>query len=138
MNSLSAERNNTSSSAIFDAVKSGKRPSLESEAPSGKRAKLFKDGEELPICAVCLGRHPHRIIECTVLKTWNQKFDTFARRENKALLAKDGRRLCTKWQQPSGCQEGHVNHHVCSGCGSPVHGASRCSRAQRAHGTNPL
>ncbi|KIM66661.1 hypothetical protein SCLCIDRAFT_38255, partial [Scleroderma citrinum Foug A] len=68
----------------------------------------------LSICAVCLGRHPHRVVECTSPKTWDQQYDTFAKRKLKILLTKDGKRLCTKWQQSTGCHEDHMNHHLCS------------------------
>ncbi|KAG1730822.1 uncharacterized protein EDB91DRAFT_1030846, partial [Suillus paluster] len=83
-------------------------------------------------CAVCLGCNSHRTVECTTPRTWNNLFDTFSERINKALWTKDGRQLCTSWQREEGCTNNqHNSKHICSGCGASNHGAQRCTRAQK-------
>ncbi|KAG3229900.1 hypothetical protein P692DRAFT_201701923, partial [Suillus brevipes Sb2] len=83
-------------------------------------------------CAVCLGRNPHRTVECSASRTWDNLFDVFSERIKKALWTKDGRQLCTSWQREEGCNSTHGYKHLCSGCGSSEHGAQRCTRAQKA------
>ncbi|KAG1863255.1 hypothetical protein DFJ58DRAFT_617556, partial [Suillus subalutaceus] len=73
-------------------------------------------------CAVCLGRHQHRTIECATSHTWNGQHETFAKRIQKGLWTKDGKQICT----PK-----HDARHVCSGCGATTHGALKCPRAQK-------
>ncbi|KAG1851942.1 hypothetical protein F4604DRAFT_1490668, partial [Suillus subluteus] len=83
-------------------------------------------------CAVCLGRSPHRTIECVAAQTWDKKFDTFLERIRKGLWTKDGKQLCTGWQREEGCNvPRHDAHHFCSGCGATTHGAQKCPRAER-------
>lgn len=98
-----------------------------------KRTKTFRDpNAPLPCCAVCLGRNPHRTIQCTKTLTWDGKHDTIAERINKALWTKDGKQLCTAWQRDEGCDSTrHDSRHVCSGCGATTHGAQHCPRAQK-------
>lgn len=92
----------------------------------------------LPACAVCLGRHRHLVIDCRATKLWDQKRDAFAERIHKALFAKDGRRICAKWQREEGCSERHDSKHFCSGCGAPSHGAQRCPHAQKIQPNNTV
>ncbi|KAG2141363.1 hypothetical protein DEU56DRAFT_715388, partial [Suillus clintonianus] len=54
-------------------------------------------------CAVCLGRNPHKIIECKSLKTWDNTFNTLTTRLSKVLTMRDGRPICSDWQRASGC-----------------------------------
>ncbi|KIK32912.1 hypothetical protein CY34DRAFT_31130, partial [Suillus luteus UH-Slu-Lm8-n1] len=69
----------------------------------------------LPCCSVCLGRNPHRTIECAATLTWDGKHDTIAERISKALWTKDGKQLCTAWQQEEGCDSTrHDSRHICS------------------------
>ncbi|KAJ8589220.1 hypothetical protein M405DRAFT_699374, partial [Rhizopogon salebrosus TDB-379] len=83
-------------------------------------------------CAVCLGRHPHRTVECSASHTWDKQHETFAERVHKALWTKDGKQICTAWQREEGCSvPKHDAHHVCSGCGMAQHGAQRCPRSQK-------
>ncbi|KAH7903907.1 hypothetical protein BJ138DRAFT_1019880, partial [Hygrophoropsis aurantiaca] len=84
------------------------------------------------ICAICLGRHPHKVIECCAPRTWDKRFDTFCSRFNKAIITKDKQSICSKWQRDEGCTDRHDDKHLCSGCGAATHGASRCPRAQNA------
>ncbi|KAG2113857.1 uncharacterized protein F5147DRAFT_680107 [Suillus discolor] len=88
---------------------------------------------------VCLGRHPHRTIECTAKQTWDKKFETCAERIRKGLWAKDGKQLCTAWQREEGCTTPkHDARHACSGCGAATHGAQRCPRAQKADAADAI
>ncbi|KIK80560.1 hypothetical protein PAXRUDRAFT_41564, partial [Paxillus rubicundulus Ve08.2h10] len=68
----------------------------------------------LPICAVCLGRDRHLVIECKASRIWDSLFDTLAEHINKALFIKDGRNICSKWQREEGCTDKHDNRHFCS------------------------
>ncbi|KAG2754173.1 hypothetical protein P692DRAFT_20759062, partial [Suillus brevipes Sb2] len=93
----------------------------------------------LPCCAVCLGRHPHRTIECAATQTWDKQFDTFSERIRKGLWTKDGKQLCTAWQREEGCTTPkHDACHICSGCGATTHGAQKCPRAQKASTTDSV
>ncbi|KAH7909878.1 hypothetical protein BJ138DRAFT_1009937, partial [Hygrophoropsis aurantiaca] len=83
-------------------------------------------------CAVCLGRHPHPVAECCAPRTWDDRFETFCSRVHKNIVTKDKKILCTRWQREEGCADRHDHKHLCSGCGSASHGASKCSRAQSA------
>lgn len=98
------------------------------EAPIYSCRGLFIQQQE-----VCLGRHPHRTIECTAKQTWDKKFETCAEHIRKGLWAKDGKQLCTTWQREEGCTTPkHDVRHACSGCRATTHGAQRCPRAQKA------
>ncbi|KAH7917417.1 hypothetical protein BV22DRAFT_1026357, partial [Leucogyrophana mollusca] len=89
-------------------------------------------------CAVCLGRHQHRTVDCTTARTWDNAHDTFSERIRKALWTKGGKQLCTKWQREEGCSDKHDSKHICSGCGATTHGAQRCPRAEKAPTTNAV
>jgi hypothetical protein len=96
-------------------------------------------GRVLSACAVCLGRHPHKIIECNTATTWDKSLPTIALRSNKVLSLRDGRPICADWQRSAGCSSSrHDNRHICSGCASPTHGAQECPRAQKASGPHSL
>ncbi|KAJ8589189.1 hypothetical protein M405DRAFT_818456 [Rhizopogon salebrosus TDB-379] len=93
----------------------------------------FTSSSRLPCCAVCLGRNPHRVIDCTMSRTWDNLHNTFSERVNKTLWTKDGRQLCPAWQRTEGCSNPkHDTRHICSGCGATSHGAQNCTRAQTA------
>ncbi|KIK79409.1 hypothetical protein PAXRUDRAFT_41961, partial [Paxillus rubicundulus Ve08.2h10] len=42
----------------------------------------------LPICAICLGQHRHTmpVVQCLARRTWDDKYDTYCERINKAIL----------------------------------------------------
>ncbi|KAG1719773.1 uncharacterized protein EDB91DRAFT_1065331, partial [Suillus paluster] len=83
-------------------------------------------------CAVCLGCNPHRTVECSASRTWDNLFDIFSECIKKALWTKDGHQLCTAWQCEESCDSTYHSHkHLCSGCGSSEHGAQRCTCAQK-------
>ncbi|KAF8833951.1 hypothetical protein BDN67DRAFT_862885, partial [Paxillus ammoniavirescens] len=83
-------------------------------------------------CPVCLGRHPHRIIDCRATKTWDDVFDTLCTHINRALVMRDKRPICNDWQRETKCSStSHDGHHICSGCGASSHGAQTCPRAQK-------
>ena len=55
----------------------------------------------LPICAICLGHHRHSmpVIQCPARQTWDDKYDTYCERVNKAIHIRDsGATLCSLWQ----------------------------------------
>ena len=92
------------------------------------KASAFQNNT-LSICAVCLGRHKHSVpvVFCAAKRTWNDQFDTFIERFNKALRVKDtGTILCSMWQRESGCHKKHDGMYACLGCGGLTHGASSC------------
>jgi len=115
-------------------------PPSSPDSRTTKRPRTFRDpNTPLPCCAVCLGRNPHRTIECNKAHTWDNKHDTIAERVNKALWTKEGKQLCTAWQREEGCDSSkHDSRHLCSGCGAVTHGAQRCPRAQKAQPNNAL
>ncbi|KAG1851636.1 hypothetical protein DFJ58DRAFT_661505, partial [Suillus subalutaceus] len=83
-------------------------------------------------CAVCLGRHPYKIIECKATKTWDNVSDTLCIRVGKVLTMRDSCPICSDWQRVSGCREtSHDCQHFCSGCAASSHGVQACSRAQK-------
>ncbi|KAI6008956.1 hypothetical protein EDC04DRAFT_2581823 [Pisolithus marmoratus] len=92
----------------------------------------------LPACTVCLRRHCHLVIECKATKIWDKTQDMFTERIHKALFAKDGCHLCTKWQREEGCTKHHDSKHFCSGCRVPSHRAQRCPHVQRVQPNNSL
>ncbi|KAG1867123.1 hypothetical protein C8R48DRAFT_704315 [Suillus tomentosus] len=116
---------------------SQKRPFAHAEDSPGSSKKVRVSrppaaAGTLPCCAVCLGRHPHRTVECAATQTWDKCFDTFSERIRKGLWTKDGKQVCTGWQREEGCSTPkHDAHHVCSGCGANTHGAQKCPRAQK-------
>ncbi|KIK45149.1 hypothetical protein CY34DRAFT_78444, partial [Suillus luteus UH-Slu-Lm8-n1] len=90
-------------------------------------------GNVLSACTVCLGRHPHRVVECKATKTWDEAFDSLCMRSNKSLTMRDGRQICSDWQRASGCDNTtHDCRHICSGCAASTHRAQMCPRAQKA------
>ena len=96
-------------------------------------------GRVYSACAVCLGRHPHRVIDCTATTLWDGSLPALSTRSNKVLVMRDGRALCADWQRSSGCPTArHDNRHICSGCASTAHGAQECPRAQKVSGSNSL
>ena len=126
---------------------SPERPHLPtSDAKSDPSLKNFRldfqagtAGRVYSACAVCLGRHPHRIVECAVPMLWDNSLPSLALRSNKILSMRDGRAVCADWQRVSGCPSSrHDNRHICSGCASSSHGAQECSRAQKASGPHSL
>ncbi|KAF8131386.1 hypothetical protein EV363DRAFT_1099987, partial [Boletus edulis] len=85
-------------------------------------------------CAVCLSTKPHTVpvAECDKDKTWDGKHETFAKQVNRQLITKaNNQRLCMKWQRREGCINKQCFAHICSGCGTALHGAIQCPRAQR-------
>ena len=96
-------------------------------------------GRVFSACAVCLGRHPHKVVDCTEVNLWDNSYPSCAIRSNKALTMRDGRSVCSDWQRVSGCPSStHDFRHICSGCASPSHGAQGCPRAQKSPSSNSL
>ena len=96
-------------------------------------------GKVYSACAVCLGRHPHKIVDCVAPSLWDNSHPALAIRSNKILSMRDGRPICGDWQRLSGCNSArHDNRHLCSGCGSTAHGAQGCPRAQKIPSANSL
>ena len=84
-------------------------------------------GRVYSACAVCLGRHPHKVIDCTAAMLWDNSLPTLATRSNKVLVMRDSRALCADWQRAAGCPTSrHDNCHICSGCASTSHGSQEC------------
>jgi len=105
------------------------------------RDKINNENEPLPACAVCLSRELHSVpvVECDANKTWDLKYDTFAKRVNRTLVGKaTGQRICSRWQCKDSCSDKHSHAHLCSGCRSSSHGAQSCPRAQKSQGNNPI
>ena len=116
------------------------RPSS-SDKPSHRNPdfQASTSGRVYSACAVCLGRHPHKIVECSAPSLWDKSLPTLAIRTNKILSLRDGKPICADWQRSSGCSSSrHDNRHICSGCASPSHGAQECPRAQKASGPHSL
>ncbi|KAG2753064.1 hypothetical protein P692DRAFT_20681627, partial [Suillus brevipes Sb2] len=91
------------------------------------------NGTPLSACAVCLGRHAHKIVECKAAKTWDNAHDTLCTRVGKILTMRDSRPVCSDWQRVSGCNNAtHDRRHFCSGCTASSHGVQNCPRAQKA------
>jgi hypothetical protein len=120
--SLSPEH--TRKPAVF-----GSKPNFQSSA----------GGRVYSACAVCLGRHPHKIVECAATRLWDNSHSSVATRSNKILTMLDGKSVCGDWQRHTGCpNSSHDHRHFCSGCASPSHGAQGCPRAQKITSSNPL
>ena len=53
-------------------------------AASGNRLNFQSSagGRAFSACAVCLGRHPHKVIECTAAKLWDNSHSSVAIRSN--------------------------------------------------------
>ncbi|KAG2121742.1 hypothetical protein DEU56DRAFT_746478 [Suillus clintonianus] len=114
--------------------RNARRPS--SPDPNKRSRQDFRSsasGSSLSACAVCLGRHPHRIVECKATKTWDNAADTICTRVSKVLTMRDGRPICSDWQRVAGCSDTtHDKRHFCSGCAASSHGVQTCARAQKA------
>lgn len=96
-------------------------------------------GRAYSACAVCLGRHPHKIIDCNSPTLWDKILPTLTHRINKVLSMRDGRAVCADWQRAVGCTSSrHDNRHICSGCASPSHGARDCPRAEKITSSHTL
>ena len=112
------------------------------KASSSSRRPYFQagtGGRVYSACAVCLGRHPHKVIDCAATMLWDNTLPALATHSNKVLVMQDRRALCADWQCASGCPTSHHdNRHICSGCASTSHGAQECPRAQKSSGSNTL
>ncbi|KIK36577.1 hypothetical protein CY34DRAFT_94122, partial [Suillus luteus UH-Slu-Lm8-n1] len=87
----------------------------------------------LSACAVCLGRHAHKIVKWKAAKTWDNAHYTLCTRVGKILTMRDSRPVCSDWQQVSGCSNAtHDRQHFCSGCTASSHRVQTCPRAQKA------
>ena len=64
-----------------------------------KKPRFRAPTDLLLVCAVCLGRHQHRVVDCSEEFTWDKKFPTFAMRMGKSLFTRDrSQKVCAKWQ----------------------------------------
>ena len=97
-------------------------------------------GRVYSTCAICLGCHPHKIVECNSTMLWDNSFPSLATHSNKLLTMWDGSKfVCTDWQCTSSCSTSrHDSRHFCSGCASPSHGAQEFPRAQKVLSTHSL
>lgn len=108
-------------------------PSPDSYKRSRQDFRSSANGTPLSACAVCLGRHAHKIVECKAAKTWDNAHDTLCTRVGKILTMRDSRPVCSDWQRVSGCNNAtHDRRHFCSGCTASSHGVQNCPRAQKA------
>ncbi|KAF8164529.1 hypothetical protein BJ912DRAFT_808090, partial [Pholiota molesta] len=84
-------------------------------------------------CAVCLGCKKHDVRRCKATRLWDDSGETYAERSGGNLVRRrDGHPLCFDWQITQGCRSrSHDSSHLCSGCGSPRHGARSCPLAER-------
>jgi hypothetical protein len=98
-----------------------------SASPNRGRTDHHDRPRDLSACALCLGRHPHRVSECRATQTWDGK-TTYCTRDHKGqLINPRSQTLCLDWQRPRGCTRGdHAARHKCSGCRSKSHGAQTC------------
>ena len=119
-----------------------RRPSsADRPAGSGRKPDFQSStsGRALSACAVCLGRHPHKIVDCTSSRLWDNSQPALAIRSNKVLSMRDGKPICGEWQRAAGCHNtSHDFRHICSGCTSSSHGAQECPRAQKIASANSL
>ncbi|KAG1815849.1 hypothetical protein DFJ58DRAFT_739837 [Suillus subalutaceus] len=63
-------------------IRASVQPHLNTPAGERSRGRIFAQAqaeEFLSACAVCLGRNPHRIIECKATRTWTTPATPFAR-----------------------------------------------------------
>ncbi|KIL59849.1 hypothetical protein M378DRAFT_60503, partial [Amanita muscaria Koide BX008] len=85
----------------------------------------------LTACAICLGRHPHKISECRAVTLWDGKTASRCTKHDGQLTNPHRRPICLDWQRPGGCNHrDHSERHECSGCGASQHGAQQCPLAQ--------
>jgi len=103
--------------------------------PPGARGGFREgSGDAYPPCAVCLGRHEHKVAECCATRTADGAFPTASRRKDRKLVLHSGQPLCYRWQGPASCTSSrHDDQHICSGCGQSSHGLASCSRLPSAH-----
>ena len=116
-------------------------PPYEKASAPGRRPdfQASTGGRVYSACAVCLGRHPHKIVECAATMLWDNSLPSLALRSNKVLTMRDGRSVCADWQRVSGCPSArHDTRHICSGCASSSHGAQDCARAQKTVSSNSI
>lgn len=82
------------------------------------------------VCTLCLGRHPD-LSKCTEKKTWDGKPTHCQQGSNGCLINPKNKSICMDFNFQRGCQYVGTSHqHECSGCGSLLHGASKCPQAQ--------
>lgn len=99
-------------------------PQPRTKNPGGDRATRSA-------CPKCLGRNPHRVLECNSPLLWNGAKCYVSRTAEGRLVDPRGEVLCTDWQHPNGCSLTHrAAKHNCSGCGQDSHGAQECDLAQ--------
>ncbi|KAF8126028.1 hypothetical protein EV363DRAFT_1174852 [Boletus edulis] len=101
--------------------------------PSSQQHRSKATGERATksVCPKCLGRNPHRILECNSPTLWSGGKCFVTRTNEGRLVDPKGEVLCTDWQRPNGCSLVHRSaKHNCSGCGSSTHGAQACDLAQ--------
>jgi hypothetical protein len=83
-------------------------------------------------CAICLGRHHHKVYKCNSITLWNGEKPHCHRNEQGCIINPNGSTICSDWQRPIGCaSSGSGHHHECSGCGKGDHGAQECPRVQK-------
>jgi len=120
--SASPDHHNTGKQHHTDRSSSSKKPLFQ----AGTSGRVYS------ACAICLGHHPHKIIDCNVPTLWDKSLPTLALQTNKALSMRDGKLICADWQRVAGCTSScHDNHHICSGCTLSSHGAQDCPRAEK-------
>lgn len=106
---------------------------VKAEFPAGTAGRVYS------ACAVCLGRHPHQIVDCTTSTLWDSSLPSLAIRSNKILSMRDGRSVCGDWQRALGCPSTrHDVRHFCSGCASSAHIAQECPQAQKVANAHSL
>ncbi|KAF8129555.1 hypothetical protein EV363DRAFT_1264033 [Boletus edulis] len=92
--------------------------------------KPFGDRGPHSVCPKCLGRNPHRILECNSPTLWNGAKCHVTRTPEGRLLDPKGVVLCTDWQRPNGCSLAHRSaKHCCLGCiwKKPRYNVAHCS-----------
>ncbi|KAG2142406.1 hypothetical protein DEU56DRAFT_733874 [Suillus clintonianus] len=113
-------------------------------AKSSATSSGFSDGahsqRSSAVCAVCLGRHNHPFVDCSVDRIWDNSHKTVAKRTNRQLLLRSNDKpLCLDWQRGRGCStRSHDERHLCAGCLSVTHGAQYCPRTQAVSPSLPL
>ena len=92
------------------------------------------DPRGLSACAICLGRNPHDVSQCTASLLWDNHTPAFTKKGDKGAklrVASSGDTLCLDWNLPRSCSSSsHLARHRCSGCGNDDHGAQSCRLAQ--------
>ena len=118
------------------------RPSPPVKPPAFTTRQDFCAGTSRKVysaCAVCLGHHPHKIVECASTMLWDNSLPCLAVCSNKLLSMRDGKSVCSDWQRHSICSSStHDVCHFCSGCASSSHGAQECPQAQKIPSSHSL